>query len=68
LAQIVTSKLADHLPLHRPEGIFKQNGVELARSTMCDWMAACAGLLEPVVNATPRRILPRTSSRPRTPG
>jgi transposase len=57
LAHVITSKLADHLPLYRLEGIFKRNGVELARSTMCDWLAACAGLLEPVVKAMTRRVL-----------
>ena len=57
LAHVITSKLADHLPLYRQEAIFRRHGVELARSTMCDWMAACAGLLEPIVGAMIRRIL-----------
>jgi transposase len=57
LAHVVTSKFADHLPLYRQEGIFTRNGVELSRSTMCDWMAACAGLLEPIVGAMARRVL-----------
>ncbi len=57
LAHVVTSKLADHLPLYRQEAIFRRHGVELARSTLCDWMAACAGLLEPIVRAMARRVL-----------
>ncbi len=57
LAHVITSKLADHLPLYRQEGIFKRHGIALARSTMCDWMAACAGLLEPVKKAMIRCIL-----------
>jgi transposase len=57
LAHVVTSKLADHLPLYRQEGIFRRHGVELSRSTMCDWLAACAGLLEPIVGAMARRVL-----------
>jgi transposase len=57
LAHVVTSKLADHLPLYRQEGIFRRHGVELSRSTMCDWMAASAGLLEPIVKAMIRRVL-----------
>lgn len=57
LAHVITSKLADHLPLYRQEAIFRRHGVELARSTMCDWMAASAGLLEPVVKAMTRRVL-----------
>ena len=57
LAHVVTSKFADHLPLYRLEGIFRRHGVELARATMCDWTAACAGLLEPIVAAMTRRVL-----------
>ena len=46
LAHIAVSKYADHLPLYRLEGIFKRFGVELSRSTMCDWMAVAAELLD----------------------
>src|SRR4051812_18756033 len=48
LAHIAVSKYADHLPLYRLEGIFRRSGVELSRSTMCDWMAVIAELLEPI--------------------
>src|SRR5437899_1102667 len=57
MAPVITSKLADHLPLYRQGAIFRRHGVWLARSTMCGWMAACAGLLEPVVKAMIRRVL-----------
>src|SRR5439155_19345918 len=57
LAHVITSKFADHLPLYRLEGIFRRTGVALARSTLCDWMAACAGLLEPIARAMRRRVL-----------
>jgi transposase len=57
LAHVITSKFADHLPLYRQQGIFKRHGVELNRSTLCDWMAASAGLLEPIVKAMIRRVL-----------
>jgi transposase len=50
LAQIAASKYADHLPLHRLERILGRHGVQLARSTMCDWMAHIAGMLDPVVS------------------
>ena len=45
------------MPLHRQEGIFRRHGVELPRSTTCDWMAVCAGLLEPIVKQMHRQIL-----------
>ena len=50
MVHVAVIKYADHLPLYRQEGIFKRFGVALSRSTMCDWMAAAAGLLAPVVN------------------
>jgi transposase len=49
LAQLVASKYADHLPLHRLERILGRSGVTLSRSTMCAWMAEVAALLDPVV-------------------
>jgi transposase len=50
LAQITASKYADHLPLHRLERILGRHGIELSRSTMCQWMAAVADLFRPVVD------------------
>jgi transposase len=50
LAQIVASKYADHLPLHRLERILGRHGIQLARSTMCDWVAKVADMLRPVVD------------------
>jgi transposase len=57
LAHVVTSKYADHLPLHRQEGLFARHGVELTRSTLCDWAMASAELLEPIVLAMRREVL-----------
>jgi transposase len=57
LAQVIVSKYADHLPLYRQERIFYRFGVELPRQTTCDWMAVCAGLLEPIWDAMLQRIL-----------
>jgi transposase len=48
LAHVITSKYGDHLPLYRLERIFRRHGVELTRSTMCGWLAACADLLTPL--------------------
>ena len=57
MAHVVVSKYADHQPLYRLEGIFKRLGVDLSRSTMCDWMAVSAELLAPVVKLMMSRIL-----------
>jgi transposase len=58
MAQVITSKYADHLPLHRQEGIFRRFGVELPRQTTCDWMRIAAELLEPIWKEMLRRIKP----------
>ena len=57
LAYVAVSKYADHLPLYRLEGILRRFDVELSRSTMCDWMAVAAELLEPIVKLMLARIL-----------
>ena len=48
LAQVIVSKFADHLPLHRQEQIFERHGVNLSRKTMGGWMGQCAELLSPL--------------------
>jgi len=48
LSYVIVSKYGDHLPLHRLEGILKRHGIEIARSTMCDWAAQCADVLRPL--------------------
>ena len=51
MAFVITSKYCDHLPLHRQESIIARLGVEIPRSTLCGWMAACADLLRPLYDA-----------------
>jgi transposase len=48
LAVIIDDKYRHHIPLHRSENRLLHLGAPLSRSTMCDWMAACAELLTPV--------------------
>lgn len=48
LAYVVTSKLADHLPLYRLEQIFSRQQVHLNRSTLSGWMNAAAKVVEPL--------------------
>jgi transposase len=48
LAHLIVSKCVDHLPLHRLERVYQRQGLFLHRSTLCDWMAACANLLRPL--------------------
>jgi transposase len=48
LSYVIVSKYGDHLPLHRLERIFDRYGIDIARSTMCDWAAQCADALRPL--------------------
>jgi len=56
LAYVVTSKLADHLPLYRLESIFARQRVHVARSTMCAWMRFCGELVRPLVELMADRV------------
>lgn len=51
LAQVLVAKYSDHLPLYRQEKIFARAGVEIARSTLADWVGRCGLVLQPLVNA-----------------
>ena len=57
LAHVVVSKYADHLPLHRQEGIFKRHGLDLPRSTLVGFVAQVAQVLEPIVLELKRQVL-----------
>jgi transposase len=48
LAHVVVAKYVDHTPLHRLSGIFAREGVDLARATLCDWVADVAAALTPI--------------------
>src|SRR5207237_5308416 len=37
LADTIVRRFDDHLPAHRLERIYGREGLELSRSTMCDW-------------------------------
>jgi transposase len=45
LAQVLVAKYADGLPLARQEKIFRRQGVELSRTTLCDWVLGSTQLL-----------------------
>jgi transposase len=57
LAYLIVSKYGDHLPLHRLEHIFERHGIELARSTLCDWAAQSAEALKPLYELMVKRVL-----------
>jgi transposase len=57
LAHIIVTKYFDHLPLYRQEAMFERQGLELSRSTACDWLAGCARCLEPLYEVMKRAVL-----------
>lgn len=57
LAQVIVSKLADHLPLHRQAKMFRRHGIEIAEQTLCGWMAQSAELLQPLYERLKRHVL-----------
>lgn len=57
LAHVLVSKYADHLPLNRIEGIFRRHGVELHRSTLCDWVLGSTELLGVLYEALKAHML-----------
>lgn len=57
LAQVLTSKYLDPLPLYRQAGIFERYGVEIARSTLVGWVAESTFLLTPLAEALQAHVL-----------
>jgi transposase len=53
VAQVVSDKYANHLPLYRQEEIFAREGADLPRSTLGDIVGGAAELLEPLA----RRVM-----------
>ena len=57
LAQIVTSKYVDGLPLYRQEKIFARLNIDLSRSSMGRWVIQCADACQPIWNLLEERLM-----------
>jgi transposase len=57
LAHILTAKFADALPFYRQEKQFKRLGVDLPRSTMCNWAIKVAQACKLLIEFMQRQIL-----------
>jgi transposase len=71
LAHVLVAKYADFLPLYRQAGIFARQGIELDRSTLCDWVGRACWWLEPLWRLLRRHVMSSTrifadDSAPRT--
>src|SRR4051812_39938876 len=51
---------ATRLPLYRQAGIFARQGVELDRSTLCDWVGRACWWLEPLWRPLRRHVMSST--------
>jgi transposase len=57
LAHLIVSKYVDHLSLYRQESMLGRLGWEVTRSTLCDQILACAGVLAPLYRLMCERVL-----------
>src|SRR4051812_29244624 len=60
LAHVLVAKFGDHLPLYRQAAIFARQGVELDRSTLCDWGGRACWWLEPLWRQLQRHVMSST--------
>jgi len=51
LADTVVQRWQNHMPLHRMESIFRREGLDLNRSTVCGWHMELAELTAPLIRA-----------------
>jgi transposase len=57
LAYLLVSKMVDHLPFYRLVQILKRVGINLAESTINDWMAKVCKLMEPLYVLLKQEVL-----------
>jgi transposase len=57
LAYVLVNKFSEHLPLYRQQDVLSRHGIFIARSTLCDWLAQCAQLLNPLVDLMRQQLL-----------
>lgn len=57
LAQVVSAKCLDHLPLYRQQAIYQRSGVDIPRSTLAGWFGAVGAALKPLADALHHDLL-----------
>jgi transposase len=60
LAHVLVAKYADFLPLYRQAAIFARQGIDLDRSTLCDWVGRACWWLEPLWRLLHRHVMAST--------
>jgi transposase len=57
LAEIITKKFVDHLPLYRIAEIFKRDGIMISRKLLSQWVLRSAMALKPLYNVMLEKVL-----------
>jgi hypothetical protein len=57
LSHVIVERFGNHLPYFRLEGQYRSEGLELSRSVLCESMARCPELLEPIAVQNRKEIL-----------
>src|SRR5919112_1960866 len=60
LAHVLVAKYADFLPLYRQGPNFARQGIELDRSTLCDWVGRACWWLEPLWRLLRQHVMSST--------
>src|SRR3954454_23862873 len=60
LAHVLVPKFSDNLPLYRQAQIYARQGIELDRSTLCDWVGRACWWLEPLWRLLRRHVMSST--------
>ena len=63
LGDVIIGKFINHTPLHRLSRIYARQGVEIAVSTLSDWVAGVGDLVKPLVERLAQRVLQATIIR-----
>ena len=57
LAEIITRKFADHLPLYRIAEVLSRDGIKISRKLLSQWVIRSAIALKPLFNEMQKRVL-----------
>lgn len=57
IASTIVEKFDDHLPCYRQSERWARQGIEIARSTMCDWLRDSGEILRPIAQALKGDVL-----------
>jgi transposase len=57
LADILTKKFADHLPLYRISEILGRDGIGISRQILCQWTMRCGQALKPLYEEMTKQVL-----------